>query len=194
MAETLKLQPNRTEIIALQFATGREVEGLSGTQMMYTLTDNRRLYLNLEDARKIEDLSLGKGEPFEITRREKLDGRKRLITYEVQYSSAAPATPAPQASTRQVVQTMPSANITQEASHHPQATNSAPQSAPRAPEAPTPAPIPATRIMSALCAAIDAVVEAQAYATRKGLHIAFTSEDVRAIANTLHIDASKGGR
>ena len=57
-----------------------------------------------------------------------------------------------------------------------------------------PAPAPVTLIMSALCAAIDAVSEAQAYATRKGLHITFTAEDVRAISNTLYIGANKGGR
>jgi hypothetical protein len=49
-------------------------------------------------------------------------------------------------------------------------------------------------MMASLASAIDAVTEAQEYATRKGLRISFTAEDVRAISNTLYIDASKGAR
>jgi hypothetical protein len=52
----------------------------------------------------------------------------------------------------------------------------------------------AQRMMGSLAAAIDAIAEAQDYATRKGLRITFTGEDVRAVANCLYIDACKGGR
>jgi hypothetical protein len=179
--EVLKLQPNRPEVIALRFQTGKPVTGYGGEQFMYSLTDGRALFVDPPIAAQIDGLSLGKGEPFEITKYVRAEGRQKLTTYEVKYLQPTEAPATPQASTRQAGQSQPSATPTaQEVTHLPQATAAA--------------AIAPTRIMSALCAAIDAVVEAQAYATRKGLHIAFTSEDVRAIANTLHIDASKGGR
>lgn len=50
------------------------------------------------------------------------------------------------------------------------------------------------RMMAALCVAIDALTEAQQYATRKGLGIAFSGEDVRTVANTMLINCERGAR
>jgi hypothetical protein len=49
------------------------------------------------------------------------------------------------------------------------------------------------KLMACLLVAVDCAVEAQAYAVSKGLDVQFTSEDVRAIANTLFINQN-GGR
>lgn len=68
--------------------------------------------------------------------------------------------------------------------------------------APVPQPIPAQRASSshsgassvmgaALMAAIDAATEAKQYAASKGITLEFKPEDLRAIANTLFIAASK---
>jgi hypothetical protein len=49
---------------------------------------------------------------------------------------------------------------------------------------PTPA---ATQLASALCAAIDACVEAETYAQRKGLKLQFEAGDLRAMALSIFI-------
>ena len=41
------------------------------------------------------------------------------------------------------------------------------------------------KLMGCLKAAIDAAVEAEAYATRQGLELRFSSEDIRTMANTI---------
>lgn len=48
--------------------------------------------------------------------------------------------------------------------------------------------------MACLLVAVDSLVEVQAYALRKGLHVSFSAEDVRAVGNTLFINDAKGGR
>jgi hypothetical protein len=48
--------------------------------------------------------------------------------------------------------------------------------------------------MACFMAAVDSLVEVEAYAKRKGLTIQFNAEDVRACANTIFIAETRGGR
>jgi len=50
------------------------------------------------------------------------------------------------------------------------------------------------KLSAALAAAIDAAAEASTYAHRKGVTLAWTASDIRAMAATLYIDAGKGAR
>ena len=48
---------------------------------------------------------------------------------------------------------------------------------------------------SSMCSAVDAVMETQAYAARKGLGLTFSEESVRAIGLSIYIAACReGGR
>jgi hypothetical protein len=67
-----------------------------------------------------------------------------------------------------------------------------PAAAPVTPATPNPA---SAKMMACFMAAIDAVSEAQAYATRKGLGITFSSENVTSAALSCYInDCRNGGR
>ena len=173
----LQLRTNVPEVISLQFPQGKEVPSeYNGTETLYTLSDGRSWYVQQSIARKIDALSLGKGEPFEVTKVEAPNGGKGF-TFDVKhFTGGAPAThpsPAPLAVQSQ------------------QRGTPLPEVGPLQTNPNTPG---AQRMMASLASAIEAIAEAQEYATRKGLRITFTGEDVRAVANTLYIDASKGGR
>jgi hypothetical protein len=169
----LQLRTNVPEIIALQFTQGKEVESnFNGTEVLYTLEDGRSWYVHPAVARKIDALNLGKGEPFEVVKVEAGNGKG--FQYEVKHIApqhVAQASVLPSVQTRQNGST--SAHVV---------VHTASQDNPIA-----------KRMMSALCASIDAIAEAQEYATTRGLRITFTGEDVRAVANTLFIQNAKGG-
>lgn len=74
MREVVKFTPNVPVLAALQYATGRPVTGQYGDQMMFSLTDNRVMYLDPEPAAMLATLNLQVGEEFYIT--QKWSGRK----------------------------------------------------------------------------------------------------------------------
>jgi hypothetical protein len=197
--ETLKLQPNRPEVIALAFQSGKSFTStLTGDeQVMFTLMGEKRLYVDLPVAQSIEQLSLGKGEPFEIT---KCVDRAKKVSYEVRYLATEAQPPAgptfeqhlraglvTQPPARTSVQTRPNGTASQEGVHPEQQQQHS-----------SPAPAATNhvggKLMSCFMSAIDAIAEAQTYATRKGLGITFTAEDVRAAAISAYITACKEGR
>jgi hypothetical protein len=67
----LKLEPNVPTELALQFPTGMNVTGNYGPQVLFTLTNNRRLYLDPKVAEDIRALTLAPGQPFIITKAQK---------------------------------------------------------------------------------------------------------------------------
>ena len=68
-----------------------------------------------------------------------------------------------------------------------------PQRASEAPSPPEPVALPAAaatasqHMMSCYCVAVDVAVEVQEYARRKGINIAFTGSDIRAMGITVYI-------
>lgn len=178
--EKLKLTPNRPEVIALQFAQGKEVESnFNGTEIRYSLADGRSWYVHPSVARKVDALSLGKGEPFEVTKCE--SGKGKGFTYQVKHftPNAAIATnpsPAPQAVQSQRNGTPPEVGPLQQ-QHS--------------------APSPHTtggKLMACFLVAVDSLLEVEAYANSKGMSIQFNAEDIRAVANTMFVQNSKEGR
>ena len=67
----LKLEPNVPTELALQFSTGLNVSGQFGPQVLFTLTNNRRLYVPEAVGREIASLTLAPGQPFIITKAQK---------------------------------------------------------------------------------------------------------------------------
>jgi hypothetical protein len=178
----LQLRTNVPEIIALQFTTGKEVEStFNGTEVLYSLEDGRSWYVHPSVARKIDALCLGKGEPFEVVKSEAPN--KKGFVYDVKHAVAS-APPAQAAA-------LPSVETRQSGSLSGQVVHTVVQNAQQQQNTNLTA---AQRMMGSLASAIDAIVEAQEYAQKKGLRVTFTGEDVRAVANTLYIDAAKGGR
>ena len=64
----LKLEPNVPTELALENPAGLEVQGNYGPQVLFNLTNRRRLYVPLEVGKEIRSLSLAPGQPFIVTK------------------------------------------------------------------------------------------------------------------------------
>jgi hypothetical protein len=194
MAETLKLQTNIPETISLAFQNGRTVSGNYGDQIMFTLEDGRKIYLDPWEAEKVDALQLGRGELFTIVKRERQipGGRKTKDLEAWRGAAQGPQPSAPQAPAPRSVPSTPRNGITAQVSpqqEHQQPTTAAPD---RLTQELT-ASVGASRIELALCAAVDAAAKAEEYAKERGLSIRFGPEDVRAMGLSLFIAMDRGG-
>lgn len=184
MAEIIKFDAGKAELIALKFDAGKNCVGRFGPQVQFTTTDERIFWLDTDPANDVEGeirkLGIRTGQEFWLTKVKTSHGGFRWV-----------------------VERTPDAR--RDAGGHNVPERSAGYNAPPAPPPPpvyTPAPpvpnpiTPASaKLMAAYMSAIDTLVEAQAYAARKGLAIAFNGEDVRSTAISCYISACKeGGR
>ena len=187
--ETLKLQTNVPEIIALQFADGLPTESkYGGDQVMFTLTDGRRVFLAPFVARRIADAGIQPGELFEICKKEVVAGNRRLVEYQIKTDIRAVRT-GPAASKAPVTAHVPTALKCDSF-----AATVAASTLPAAGTAQT-AALEAPAITAAGYAAIDAVLAVERYAQSKGLtDFSFGAENIQKVWLTLYIDARKGGR
>jgi hypothetical protein len=171
----LQLRTNVPEVIALQFTTGKEVEStFNGTEVLFSLEDGRIWYVHPSVARKIDALSLGKGEPFEVVKVEAPGGKG--FTYDVKHVAQAAAA-------------LPSTDSRQNGTATTQVVHTAQQNSSTAASS-SPA---AQRMMAAFAAAIEAIAESQAALQRKGIGITLTSDNLTSTALSIFIQASKGG-
>ena len=162
--EVVQLQPGRPEVIALKFAKGTEYEH----RVMFKTVDDRILYVAKEDVPQMERLGIRKAEPFYITQ---VSGGKQP-RYRFGSLSGAGAVETPP------VPVQTASNYTSQ-----QRT-----AAPEPPPAEHRVTTHSSKLMSCFLSAIDAVAEAQTYATRKGLGITFSSENVTSAALSCYIN------
>jgi len=67
--EKLRFTPNVPVQIALKYPQGKIISGRWGEQMLFTLTDGRRMYVPIDVASKISMLEVNVNEPFCICKR-----------------------------------------------------------------------------------------------------------------------------
>ena len=79
MSEKVQFQTNVAIEVALKYNDGKEVTGQYGDQVLYTLTDGRVMYVPPIVKKKIDELGIGRGELFTITKAEKKNGTRRTI-------------------------------------------------------------------------------------------------------------------
>src|SRR5579862_3985200 len=79
----LRFNTNAPVELALQWNDGKRVEGRYGEQVMYTLDDNRVMYVPPVVAQKIRELGIRAREPFEICKTELRQDNKRWIEWRV---------------------------------------------------------------------------------------------------------------
>lgn len=85
MTEILRFEMNVPSEIALKHAgPGKPIEGRYGNRVMYTLADDRVMYVAPIVASQINDLGIQPGEPFQVRKHLKKQGTKRLIEWDVQ--------------------------------------------------------------------------------------------------------------
>jgi hypothetical protein len=83
MSEKVQFQTNVPIEVALKYNDGKEVTGQYGDQVLYTLTDGRVKYAPPIVKKKIDELRIGRGELFTITKAEKKNGTRRTIEWVV---------------------------------------------------------------------------------------------------------------
>src|ERR1035438_8413380 len=75
MNEVVKFQNNTPVEVTLQDEAGKRVEGRYGEQVMYSLLDNRVMYVPLYVEQRFQELAIAAGEPLVLCKQR--DGRNR---------------------------------------------------------------------------------------------------------------------
>ena len=81
MNDKVQFQTNVPVEIVLKYNDGKEVNGQYGDQVLYTLTDGRVMYVPPIVKRRIDELGIGRGELFTLTKAEKKNGTRRTIEW-----------------------------------------------------------------------------------------------------------------
>ena len=184
MKERVVFQTNVPVTVALAYPDGIEVEGRYGDQVMYTLTDERVMYVPPIVRTKLTELGIGKDDPFSICKSERREGNRRFIEWmvdRVEPDSTGADVPDRNNSPD------PSARCRMPAARGVSKPNG------KAPAAMSGGCTASASLRAALAASIDAAVEAERYACEHGLSVRFGSEDLRAMALSLFIQHARDG-
>ena len=193
MREIIRFTTNRPVEVAFRRGGAKRVSGYYGPQMMYTLTDERVMYVPLIVADRIQELGIGYGEPFEICKAEVRDGNKRSIEWRVSRAEQPLRSVSPPNAPAAV-------SVVSKGQDRPNGSNNGHSNGtPRFEVAwdgtLLPAPVTGTAVTvmeTALNAAVDIAqrVEHRASLNRR---LQFTSDDIRAIGLTMFIQAMREG-
>lgn len=167
MSQVIKFEPNVPVVVALRYTDGREVDGQFGPQVMFSTSDDRRIFATPTLAEMIRATGVQPGEPIRIMKR--VEGK--TSRFEVTRVTAAVPAVRPAAATAVVPP------------HQAQ------------PQQPPPRLSPAAlAVAAAMGAAIDGLEEARAYAASShGMTITWSAEDYRAVALTVLIQTWRSG-
>ena len=184
MSEKVQFQTNVPIDVALKYNDGKEVTGQYGDQVLYTLTDGRVMYVPPIVKKKIDELGIGRGELFTITKK---NGTRRTIEWVVGTDESGDRKP-------------------QRRDQQPNGTAPAQR---RGGGGPAPANNNGRRpsslsdakgflvtghgqfLLQALAAAVDVASATERYAAACGLGLQFTSEDLREIGLSIYATGAK---
>src|SRR5215472_10131367 len=169
MRERIAFQTNVPVTVALAYADGLQVEGRFGDQILYTLADERVMYVPPMVRTKLVELGIQPREPFTICKAERKEGNRRFIEWQLNRESNS--NDQPSSETRPV-------NGKTNGHDTPKPSNG--HSA-------------VSHLERALAASIDAAIAAERYAATKGFSVRFGSEDLRALALSLFIQHAREG-
>jgi hypothetical protein len=208
MKERVVFQTNVPVTAALAYADGIKGEGRYGDQVMYSLCDERVMYVPPVVRDKLVELGIKQKESFSICKDERRDGNRRFIEWVVkrlESEQAGVQSPEPTGSHSPSVASAPGAvtggvvgsNGNCSASPIGNAS-SGNGNGDRSTNGKGPGPSNGSHaglasLRAALAASIDAAIEAERYATEHGLSVRFGSEDLRAMALSLFIQHARDG-
>lgn len=136
---------------------------------MYTLADERVMYVPPTVRSKLVELGIQPGEPFRICKAERKEGNRRFIEWQVNkdadYNDRPPWEAPP---------------VNGKTDGHPTSKPPNGHSA-------------VSHLQQALTSSIDAAIAAEQYAATKGFSVRFGSEDLRAMALSLFIQHAREG-
>jgi len=202
-AGEIKFLYGRAETFALKFLEPKVFDGQYGPRGMFTATDDgygeRKIWMDAEDASnmviELRRLEVRVGEPIRVTKvKHQRGGGHGYLVERATPQAAAPAAEPPAWVTREETPASAPSKIEAQLAQSVQMVRQHGPQVFQRPPAPVPLPVPSSPLAEALFAAVDATMETMVYAARKGLEIAFTTEDIRALAATQFINSAKGGR
>jgi len=189
----LRFNTNAPVELALQWNDGKRVEGRYGEQVMYTLDDNRVMYVPPVVAQKIRELGIRAREPFEICKTELRQDNKRWIEWRVR-KIEEPRHPAELANAPEAAAADPSNNAQnhRNGSTHQAARTLDFQASPDGTLLPIPVTGPGIMAMElAMSGAAEIAQRVESRSRIRNYSLQFTSEDIRAIGLTMFIQAMR---
>jgi hypothetical protein len=212
----IKLEYGVPQIFALKFTTGKNVESrFPGGRVMFTAIDDRKLFLDDEDAndfeRSLNELRIGPADFIQVTKIRHARGGGHSIRVEAVDDSDGREPATETQLERQLTRSIeaqrekrsagnpeagrPAPRHSQSTSTNYQEKNNGNNTVGPQPNGPTVITPAAALLCGAFMAAIEALHEARQYSQRSGFgDIVFTSEDLRACALSVYINQAKGGR
>jgi hypothetical protein len=189
----LRFNTNAPVEIALQWNDGKRVEGRYGEQVMYTLDDNRVMYVPPIVAKQIRELGIQAREAFEICKAELREENKRWIEWHVRRIEE-PRHPQGLRNVSEAAALGPN-NDAQD--HHNGSTHQTqrPLDLHAAPDG-TLLPVPVTgagitAMELAMSGAAEIAQRVESRARMRNYALQFNSEDIRAIGLTMFIQAMR---
>jgi len=188
----LRFNTNSPVEVALRWDDGKRVEGRYGEQVLYTLDDDRVMYVPPVVASRIRELGIRAREAFEICKAELREENKRWIEWRVRRIEE-PRHPASSPNSPEAAATVPSNTQNQRNGNTHQ--TSRPLDLQAAPDG-TLLPVPVTGAgISAMDLALSGAAEiaqrVESRARMRNYSLQFSSEDIRAIGLTMFIQAMR---
>ena len=90
MNEIVKFPTNTPVEVTLQVEEGKRVEGRYGEQVMYSLLDDRVMYVPPYVAQRFQELAIGAGEPLLICKQKVKDGNRERTEWSVKRAPQQP--------------------------------------------------------------------------------------------------------
>jgi len=179
----LKLEPNKPYTIALKYPTAKQVDGFSGPQLRWILSNGDLLYTPMVVGPQIEDLGIRPGQPFTLTKYQNGRGFNWIAELSAKTSdnirpigkgpaSQRAATPVPHEANR-----APIAAILDAAE----------------PLDGIPTPLSPTRLEDALKTAVAAAAAAEIFGKSIGYTVRFAPSDIKSLGISVYIGQT-GGR
>ncbi len=204
MKEVLRFPVNVPKQVALRMDTGKHVEGRYGEQVMYSLADDRVMYVPPIVEQRIQELAIAAGERFEIVKQEVKQGARRSIEWRVRRLAEQPELPVEPAEAP-AVEVMGEDDLggkaNGKANGHAQSVADRPNGRADGHEASNGPALPAIpeqitgsgiRAMElALNGAAEIAQRVETRAASRSYSLRFTSEDIRAIGLTIFIQAMR---
>ncbi len=193
MKERVVFQTNVPVTAALAYADGIKVEGRYGDQVMYSLSDERVMYVPPDVRDKLVEMGIRQREPFSICKAERRDGNRRFIEWVVKrLDSERLRVQATEHNDNHASAMASGSTVTPDGGLGNNGNRNGKPSA-KVLGGPSGSHAGQASLRSALAASIDAALEAEQYAAAHGLSVRFGSEDLRAMALSLFIQHARDG-
>jgi len=191
----LRFNTNTPVELALRWDDGRRVEGRYGEQIMYTLDDDRVMYVPPVVASRIRELGIRAKEVFEICKAELREDNRRWIEWRVKRLEQ-PRHPVASANVPDAAATIPSSNAQDHGNGSTRQPSSKPPLAFEASSDGTLLPVPVTgagitAMELSMNGAAEIAQRVESRARMRNYSLQFTSEDIRAIGLTMFIQAMR---